>query len=106
MSDQLKANSLSFFESLIMGVAGSAPGFSIAVAISGLLGTAGFVSPNAVLIFALPMLGIALAYKGLNGRFANAGPAYEWTKIGFGKLWGYFSGWALLFASMVFMVTG
>ena len=106
MSDQLKANSLSFFESIIMGVAGSAPGFSIAVAISSLLVTAGMVSPNAVLIFALPMLGIATAYKGLNQRIANAGAAYEWTKIGFGKLFGYFSGWALLIASMVFMVTG
>ena len=106
MSDQLKANSLSFFESIIMGVAGSAPGFSIAVAISSLLVTAGMFSPNAVLIFALPMLGIATAYKGLNHRIANAGAAYEWTKIGFGKLFGYFSGWALLIASMVFMVTG
>lgn len=106
MSDKLKANSLSFFESIIMGVAGSAPGFSIAVAISSLLMTAGMVSPNAVLVFALPMLGIALAYKGLNKRIANAGAAYEWTKIGFGKFFGYFSGWALLIASMVFMVTG
>ena len=106
MSDKLKANSLSFFESIIMGVAGSAPGFSIAVAISGLLTTAGFFSPNAVLIFALPMLGIALAYKGLNRRVASAGAAYEWTRIGFGKLFGFFSGWALLIASMVFMVTG
>src|SRR6185437_14088030 len=106
MTDKLKANSLSFFESIIMGVAGSAPGFSIAVAISGLLTTAGFFSPNAVLIFALPMLGIALAYRGLNQRFVSAGAAYEWTTIGFGKLLGYFSGWALLIASMVFMVTG
>jgi amino acid transporter len=106
MSDKLKADSLSFFESIIMGVAGSAPGFSIAVAISGLLSTAGFFSPNALLIFALPMLGIALAYKGLNRKFASAGAAYEWTKIGFGRLFGYFSGWALLIASMVFMVTG
>ncbi len=106
MTDKLKANSLSYFESIIMGVAGSAPGFSIAVGISGLLTTAGFFAPNAVLVFALPMLGIALAYKGLNEKFANAGAAYEWTRIGFGKLLGYFSGWALLIASMVFMVTG
>ena len=61
MSDKLKANSLSFFEAIIMGVAGSAPAFSIAVAISGLLATAGFFATNAVLLFALPMLGIALA---------------------------------------------
>jgi amino acid transporter len=103
---QLKANSLSFFESIIMGVAGSAPGFSIAVAIAGLLGAAGTVSPNALLIFAIPMLGIAVAYKGLGKKIPHAGAAYEWTKQGFGKFFGYFSGWALLIAAMVFMVTG
>lgn len=106
MSTELKANSLSFFESIIMGIAGSAPGFSIAVAISGLLAAAGAVSPNALLTFAVPMLGIAVAYKGLNKKMANAGAAYEWTKSVFGKFFGFFSGWALLVAAMVFMVTG
>jgi amino acid transporter len=52
------------------------------------------------------MLGIAIAYKGLNKKMANAGAAYEWTKIVFGKFFGFFSGWALLVAAMVFMVTG
>ncbi len=106
MSTKLKANSLSFFESIIMGIAGSAPGFSIAVAIAGLLATAGAVSPNALLVFAVPMLGIAVAYKGLNNKMVNAGAAYEWTKSVFGGFFGYFSGWALLIAAMVFMVTG
>jgi amino acid transporter len=89
-----------------MGVAGSAPGFSIAVAIAGLLAAAGSVSPNAILIFAVPMLGISVAYKGLNKKMPSAGAAYEWTKVGFGKFFGYFSGWALLIAALVFMVTG
>jgi amino acid transporter len=89
-----------------MGVAGSAPGFSIAVAIAGLLATAGHVSPNALLLFAVPMLGIAVAYKGLTAKMVNAGAAYEWTKSVFGGFFGYFSGWALLIAAMVFMVTG
>jgi amino acid transporter len=107
MSDvKLKADSLTFFESIIMGIAGSAPGFSIAVAIAGLLGAAGTVSPTALLIFAVPMLGIAVAYKGLGQKMADAGAAYEWTKRGFGKFFGFFSGWALLIAAMVFMVTG
>ncbi|MDE1883882.1 APC family permease [Acidocella sp.] len=106
MSTKLKADSLSFFESIIMGVAGSAPGFSIAVAIAGLLATAGSVSPNAILIFAVPMLGIAVAYKGLSHRMPHAGAAYEWTKSVFGGFFGYFSGWALLIAALVFMVTG
>lgn len=106
MSTKLRENSLSFFESIIMGVAGSAPGFSIAVAIAGLLSTAGMVSLNALLLFAVPMLGIAVAYKGLTAKMANAGAAYEWTKSVFGGFFGYFSGWALLVAAIVFMVTG
>ena len=106
MQTELKANSLSFFETIIMGVAGSAPAFSIAVAIAGLLAVSGDVSPNALLIFAVPMLGIALAYKGLNRKMANAGAAYQWTKSVMGGFFGYFSGWALLIAALVFMITG
>ena len=106
MDTQLKANSLSFFESLVMGVAGSAPGYTIAVTTAALLTVAGTLSPGALLIFAVPMLGIAIAYKALNKRHAHAGAAYQWTSVYFGKFFGFFSGWALLVAAMVFMVTG
>jgi amino acid transporter len=102
----LKAGSLSFIESMVMGVAGSAPGYTIAVTTAVLLGTAGALSPGALVIFAVPMLGIAIAYKALNRESVSAGAAYQWTTAEFGKFWGFFSGWALLIASMVFMVTG
>ncbi|HEY1836452.1 MAG TPA: APC family permease [Rhizomicrobium sp.] len=103
---QLKAGSLSFFESIVMGIAGSAPGYTIAVTTAVLIGTAGLLSPGSLLIFAVPMLGIAVAYKALNRREVSAGAAYQWTTQSFGKFWGYFSGWALLVAAMVFMVSG
>ena len=106
MATQLRANALSMVEALVMGVAGSAPGFSIAVTLATLLATAGRLAPGALLIFAVPMFGIALAYKGLNARMANAGAAYEWTSRIFNKPLGYFSGWALMVASVVFTVTG
>src|SRR6202166_1084605 len=106
MQTELKAGSLSFVESLVMGVAGSAPGFTIAVTTAVLLGTAGTLAPGALLIFAVPMLGIAVGFKALNKRHASAGAAYQWTTLYFGKFLGFFSGWALLLASMVFMVTG
>jgi len=106
MATQLKANALSVIEALVMGVAGSAPGFSIAVALATLLASAGALAPGALLIFAVPMVGISLAYKGLDARMPNAGAAYEWTSRIFNKTLGYFSGWALLVASVVFMVTG
>jgi amino acid transporter len=71
-----------------------------------LLGVAGTLSPGALIIFAVPMLGIAVAYRELNRRDVSAGAAYQWTSAYFGKFFGFFSGWALLLASMIFMVTG
>ena len=62
-----------------MGVAGSAPGYTIAVTTAVLLATAGTLSPGALIIFAVPMLGIAVAYKALNARVVSAGAAYQWT---------------------------
>jgi len=106
MSARLKANSLSFFESLVMGIAGSAPGYTIAITTAVLLSTAGTLAPAVVVLFAIPMLGIAVAYKALNKHSANAGAAYQWTTMAFGRLLGFFSGWALLIASVVFMVAG
>ena len=106
MHNQLKANSLSLFESLVMGVAGSAPGYTIAVTTAVLIGTTGVLAPGALLIFAVPMLGIAIAYKALNRKEAHAGAAYQWTTRAFGQFFGYFSGWALLIAATVFMVSG
>ena len=106
MAGGLRANSLSFFESLVMGVAGSAPGYTIAVTTGVLLATAGTLAPSALVIFAIPMLGIAFAYRALNKQAVSAGAAYQWTTSVFGKLPGFFSGWALLIAALVFMVTG
>ena len=106
MAAQLKANALSLTESVIMGIGGSAPGFSIAVTTATLLATAGTVSPGALILFAIPMLGIAVVYKGLGKKMQDAGAAYQWTTQAFGKFLGYLSGWALLVASMVFMVAG
>ena len=52
MSTGLKAGALSLFESVVMGIAGSAPGYTIAVTTAVLLGTAGTLAPGALVIFA------------------------------------------------------
>src|ERR1700742_3081254 len=91
---------------MVMGVAGSAPGYTIAVTTAVLLGVAGTLSPGSLIIFSVPMIRNAVAFKKLNARDVSAGASYQWTSAYFGKFWGYFSGWALLVASMIFMVTG
>jgi amino acid transporter len=106
MSHKLRENSLSFFESLVLGVAGSGPANAISLAMGSLIGVAGLLSPLYVLIFAVPMLGIALAYKALNKRVTHAGAAFNWVGLAFGKFNGFMSGWALITAQMIFIISG
>lgn len=106
MTHSLRKDSLSFFESLTLGVAGSGPANAISLAMGALIGTAGLRSPLYVLIFAVPMLGIALAYKALNKRVTHAGAAFNWVGLSFGKFHGYMSGWALITAQMIFIISG
>jgi hypothetical protein len=71
MAAQLKANARSLPESINMGIGGSATGLSIAVTIATLLATASTVSPAALILFAIPMLGIAAVYKGLSRKMTD-----------------------------------
>ncbi|MDE8346882.1 MAG: APC family permease [Acidocella sp.] len=106
MANKLKEGSLSFFESLILGIAGSGPANAISLAMGSLVATAGLLAPSDVLIFAVTMLGIALAYKALNRRTTHAGAAYNWVGQSFGKFAGFMSGWALISAQMIFIISG
>ena len=106
MSNELKHNSVSFVESMMMGVAGSAPASTIAAGTATLIVAAGAFAPVALLFFAIPMLGIAKANHALGARDANAGASYQWTTAIFGKALGFFAGWSLLVATLLYMVTG
>ncbi|RUR12420.1 APC family permease [Legionella sp. km772] len=103
---KLAANSLSIGESIVMGLAGSAPAFSLAAATTSLVGAVGVLAPASVLYCGFIMFGITLAFIHLNRIKVNAGAAYAWVREIFGVSMGFFAGWALLVASALFMVAG
>lgn len=105
-ASQLRADSLSFFESLVMGVSASAPAYSIAITTAVLIAAVGNFAPASLAIFSIPMLGIANAYRMLSIRDVDAGASYRWTSAVFGRFLGFYSGWTLLFATLLFMVSG
>ena len=105
MTATLRAGVLSLAESTVMGLAGSAPAFSVATTLAVLLASAGGASLLALLVFAVPMLGIACAYKGLNRRAPSAGAVYLWSTEAFGRFLGFVAGWAVLVSSLVSMVS-
>lgn len=102
----LAKGALGAVESVIMGIAGTAPAFSIAVTTATLVGAVGTLSVGSILYCGLVMFGLMLAFINLNKIAPNAGATYAWVGQVFGPTWGFFAGWGLLVASVVFMVSG
>ncbi len=105
VNKSLASGSLGTLESTVMGVAGSAPAFSVAVTAAVIVAAVGPLSVGSVLYCGLIMFGIMLAFIHLNQTTSHAGATYAWVGRIFGPTWGFFSGWGLLVASVVFMVS-
>lgn len=103
--NELAKDTLGTFESIIMGVAGTAPAFSVAVTAATIVASVGVLSVGSILYCGLIMFGITLAFIHLSKITPNAGAAYAWVGHVFGSYWGFFAGWGLLVASVFFMVS-
>src|SRR5688500_10652158 len=93
-------------DTVVRAVAGSAPADSIAAATAVLVGAVGTASPAALLYCAIPMLGIALAFRHLGRIDVNAGASYSWVGRTLHPFLGFVSGWALVMSTTIFMVAG
>jgi amino acid transporter len=102
----LRADALGFAESVIMGVAGSGPAYSVAASTATLVGAVGVLAPASLLYCGLIMFGIVFAFRHLNRVAVNSGASYAWVSAIFSPVLGFFAGWALIISSVVFMVSG
>ncbi|MEY4021396.1 MAG: hypothetical protein RI960_408, partial [Pseudomonadota bacterium] len=64
--EELAGNSLGTVESAIMGIAGTAPAFSVAVTTAAIVASVGVLSVGSILYCGLIMFGIMLAFIHLN----------------------------------------
>ncbi len=105
MSVELKKNSLGLVHSIAIGIAGSAPTFSISATMVTLIGAVGILAPASLVYCGLLVLGIVFAYMHLNTHSPHAGASYAWVSEIFGKKLGFFAGWAVIVSSAIFMVS-
>lgn len=89
-----------------MAIAGSAPAYTLAATTAVLAGAAGVASPAALLLCAIPMMGIVLAFRYLGRLDVNAGASYSWAGRALHPALGFLSGWALVVSATLFMVAG
>ena len=102
----LRSNAVSGFESTLIAISSSAPANGFATNTVALIAAVGLSGPGALLFGAIPMFGIALAYFFLNAWRSDAGAAYSWVGRTIDPALGFFAGWSLLVAIVLFMVVG
>src|SRR3954470_19303349 len=101
----LKKDALGFVSSCVIGVASTAPGYSLAaslglvVAVSGI----GLQAPAVLLVAFVPMLLIASAYYYMNRADPDCGTTFAWVSKAMGPWAGWMGGWAIVVADIVVM---
>jgi amino acid transporter len=103
----LKADALGYMSNLVIGIASTAPAYSLAatlgfiVVISGV----GVRAPAVLIVSFVPILLVSLGYRYLNKADPDAGTTFAWTTRAFGPWIGWMNGWAIFTADVIVMAS-
>lgn len=100
----LKSGVLGLFDSAIMGIAGSAPAYSISATTLFLFAAVGVGGVASLLYCGFFMFGIVFAFNYLSKSDSTAGATYSWVRRALHPFLGYMAGWALIVSALIFMV--
>jgi amino acid transporter len=99
----LKTGAISFISSVVIGVASTAPGYSLAATLGFVTAVVGFQAPAVMIVAFLPMLCIALAYNYMNRASPDCGTTFTWVTKAMGPRIGWVGGWAIIAADIIVM---
>src|SRR5437016_9358061 len=89
----LKANALGLVSSVVIGVASTAPAYSLAATLGLVVAAVGLQSPIIVLLAFIPAFLVAQGYKELNKADPDCGTTFTWATRAFGPSTGWMGGW-------------
>src|SRR5919206_2349461 len=101
----LKKDALGFVSSLVIGVASTAPGYSLAATLGFIVAVTGvgLQAPAVLLVAFIPMLLIASSYYYLNRADPDCGTTFSWVTRAMGPWAGWGGGWAIVVADIIVM---
>ncbi|MCX5284687.1 APC family permease [Streptomyces sp. NBC_00198] len=99
----LKGGALGLFSSTVIGLASTAPAYSLAATLGVIVGIVGFQSPIIIVLAFVPMFLIAYGYKELNRADPDCGTTFTWASRAFGPRTGWLGGWGIVAADIIVM---
>jgi amino acid transporter len=91
----LKANAIGFVDGLSIGLASTAPAYSLAAVIGSVVVIVGVQAPASMLTSFIPMFLIAAAFFYMNRADPDAGTTFSWVTRTMGPYAGWIGGWAV-----------
>jgi amino acid transporter len=104
----LKGGSLGLVSSIVVGMASTAPAYSLAASLGLVVASSGAVlagvkAPAIMLLAFIPMYFIAVAYQELNKAEPDCGTTFTWATRAFGPWVGWMGGWGIIAADVIVM---
>jgi amino acid transporter len=106
-SKGLKSNAIGYVSNIVIGVASTAPAYSLAATLGyiALDPGVGTHAPGVLLAAFVPIFLVSLAYRYLNKADPDAGTTFAWTTRAFGPGTGWVNGWAIFLADVLVMAS-
>jgi amino acid transporter len=107
MDKGLKKNAIGYISNIVIGVASTAPAYSLAATLGFILAVkgVGVHAPAVMLVAFIPMLLVASAYKYFNRADPDAGTTFAWVTRAFGPSLGWLNGWAIFLSDVIVMAS-
>ena len=101
----LKGGALGLLSSIVMGVASTAPAYSLAATLFFVVAAVGLKSPSVALLAFIPMLLCSIGYSEMNKADPDCGTTFTWATRSFGPKTGWAGGWAIVAADVLVMAS-
>jgi amino acid transporter len=99
----LKLGAIGLMSSIVIGVASTAPGYSLAATMGYVADHVGAKGPIIMLLAFIPMLFVSYAYKALNNIDPDCGTSFTWVARVFSRRLGWVTGWVIVIADIIVM---
>jgi len=101
----LKSGALGLVSSVVIGVASTAPAYSLAATLGFIVLLVGLQAPAVVLLAFVPILFVSVGYQQLNKAEPDCGTTFTWTTKAFGPKAGWMGGWGIVAADVLVMAS-
>jgi len=101
----LKPGALGLVSSTVMGIASTAPAYSIAATLFGIVAVVQFHAVIVAVIAFVPMLLTSIGYSEMNKADPDCGTTFTWATRAFGPRTGWAGGWAIVAADILCMAS-